>query len=114
MSKVPRRLEFGALLREDIFVSVKIRVYDHNARKWLFRVSRKRAEEMVDKKTAFVLSISPFAIALCRGPRVPATLDGRPDVSLTMPPSVVASAAEGVRACQMIVDGYKPNHEGRI
>jgi hypothetical protein len=90
-----------------------IPLFDGTARTVLRHMKRAEALEMVGRGDAFVLASDPLEIALTRKPARKET-DGRPDLSLTVPPGVVLGAADGSPACRAIVDGYEPNHrEGK-
>jgi hypothetical protein len=88
-------------------------VFDSSARSTLFHVTRTKALEMIGRSEAFVLVSDPLQVALTRKPRLK-KMDGKPDRSLTVPPSVLIDAADGSPACCAIVNGYKKNHEGEL
>jgi len=86
-------------------------VYDNSASSVLYRATRARALEMVERREAFVLLDEPLQIALTRKVS-PKEMNGRPDLSLTVPPSVITGAVDGSPAHRAIVHGYKRNHGG--
>ena len=84
----------------------KVPVMDYEAKHRLFHVTREAALDMIGRATAYLVTETPFTIALTNKPknhRAQVDIDGmRPDRSLTVGASVVHSAALGIRDCVSI------------
>lgn len=89
-------------------------VRDHFGKAILFRRTREEAERMIASGICFVLMQQPLELALVRAPgRTQLDIQNvRPDRSLTMPPSVIQDAVDGVESARGIVAGYEANHGG--
>lgn len=112
-ARVVRRNWIFILEKEIVSRKNSVLVYDSSSRSVLFRVTREKAINMIERREAFVVLSEPLQIALTRKPRLK-EMNGKPDRSLTVPPSVLIDAADGSPACCAIVNGYKKNHEGEL
>jgi hypothetical protein len=70
----------------------------------VFHVSLVDAQRMLNDRRAFRLADDPLELQIVHGGHV--AEPGRPDLSLTMPASVIHGSAVGSEPCRVLVEGY--------